>query len=278
VAVASFVNDKRDAPAVESITGRTRLFAVLGDPVAQVMAPAMMNRLFRERGVDAALIPVEVPPGDLAAVVEGLKRIGNLDGFLVTVPHKLAVCHHADRLSEAARLAGSVNAMRREADGSWSGDNFDGAGFVRGLLGAGHAIAGRRLTLVGAGGAGVAIAAAVLQAGASAVSVVDIDPARAEALADRLGERWPGLARAASSLDPASDVVVNATPQGLREDDPLPFALDGLRAEAIVADIIMKPAQTRLLREAAARGLRTHPGLPMLNEQIPLYREFFRIP
>lgn len=260
------------------VNGRTRLFAVLGDPVAQVMAPTMMNRLFAERSVDAVLVPVEVSPGDLDAVVDGLKRIGNLDGFLVTVPHKLALCRHADRLGDAARLAGSVNAMRREADGTWAGDNFDGEGFVRGLRGAGRPAAGKRFSLVGAGGAGVSIAAAVLQAGAAALSIVDIDGSRAEALAARLGERWPGLARAAEIPDPASDVVVNATPLGLRDGEPLPFALDGLRAATIIADIIMKPAETRLLREAAARGLGTHPGLPMLSEQIPLYREFFRIP
>lgn len=260
------------------ISGRTRLFAVLGDPVAQVMAPAMMNRLFAEHGLDAVLVPVEVSPSDLDAAVDGMKRIGNLDGFLVTVPHKLALYRHADHLGDAAGLIGSVNAMRREADGSWSGHNFDGEGFVRGLLGADRPVAGKRFSLIGAGGAGVSIAAAVLQAGAAGLAIVDIDPSRAEALAARLDTRWPGLARAAAGPDPASDVVVNATPLGLRDGDPLPFALDGLRPGATVADIIMKPAETRLLREAAARGFGTHPGLPMLSEQIPLYREFFRIP
>lgn len=264
--------------AGRDVSGRTRLFAVLGDPVAQVMAPAMMNRLFAERSVDAVLVPVEVATNDLDTVVDGLKRIGNLDGFLVTVPHKLALCRHADGLSDAARLAGSVNAMRREADGTWSGDNFDGEGFVRGLLDAGHSVTGKHYTLVGAGGAGVSIAAAVLQAGAAALSVHDIDRSRAEALVARLDERRPGLARTVGAPDPRSDVVVNATPLGLRDGDPLPFALDGLCADTVIADIIMKPAETRLLREAAARGLGTHPGLPMLSEQIPLYREFFRIP
>ncbi|QEL27223.1 shikimate dehydrogenase (plasmid) [Bosea sp. F3-2] len=242
------------------------------------MAPAMMNRLFAESRVDAVMIPVEVFSSDLAVVVGGLKRIANLDGILVTVPHKLAACSQADRLSHAARLAGSVNALRREADGMWSGDNFDGEGFVRGLLRAGRAVAGKRFALVGAGGAGVSIAVAVLQAGASALSIVDTDPPRAVALAGRLAAHWPGRAQAAEILDPASDVVVNATPLGLRADDPLPFGLDGLPQHAVIADIIMKPAETRLLREAAARGLGTHPGLPMLSEQIPLYREFFRIP
>ena len=262
----------------QDISGRTRLFAVLGDPIAQVMAPAMMNRLFAEQGMDAVLVPMEVSSGDLDAVVAGLKWIGNLDGFLVTVPHKLALCRHADRLGDAARLAGSVNAMRREADGTWSGDNFDGDGFVRGFLGTGRPVAGKRFTLVGAGGAGVSIAAAVLQAGAAALSIVDIDRSRAEVLAARLGERWPSLAQPVEFPDPASDVVVNATPLGLRDDDPLPFMLDRFRTGAVIADIIMKPAETRLLREAAARGLGTHPGLPMLSEQIPLYREFFCIP
>lgn len=263
---------------VRQITGCTRLFAVIGDPVAQVMAPELMNRLFAERGVDAVLLPIEVTANDLAAVVDGLKRTGNLDGFLVTVPHKLALGRQADRLSDAASLSGSVNAMRREPDGSWLGDNFDGQGFVRGLLGAGHTVAGKRFSLVGAGGAGVSIAAAVLGAGAAAMSIVDVDRSRAKALAARLNDRWTDRARAADAPDAASDVVVNATPLGLRENDPLPFALDGLGAEAVIADIIMKPAETRLVREAAARGLRTHPGLPMLIEQIPLYREFFRIP
>ncbi|RYE30880.1 MAG: shikimate dehydrogenase [Hyphomicrobiales bacterium] len=260
-----------------AISGRTRLFAVLGDPVAQVMAPSLMNRLFAENDVDAVLVPIEVSRGELSAVIEGLKRIRNLDGFLVTVPHKFAVGHHADRLSDEATLSGSTNAMRREFDGTWSGENFDGEGFVRGLLAAGHAVTDRRFTLVGAGGAGAAIAASLLKAGAATLSIVDTDRLRAEALAALFDTRFKGNAQAVDTPDVESDVVVNATPLGLREDDPLPFALDRLRADTIIADIVMKPAETRLLLAAARRGFRTHPGLPMLSEQIPLYREFFRI-
>jgi shikimate dehydrogenase len=262
----------------KAIGGRTRLFAVLGDPVAQVMAPVMMNQLFVERGLDAVMIPVEVSARSLADVVNGLKQINNLDGFLVTVPHKRSVHDQADMLSGTAQQAGSVNAMRREADGSWFGDNFDGEGFVRGLQRAGRSIEGKRFTLVGAGGAGVSIAAAVLRAKAASITIVDLDRAGAVALATRLGETWPGLAQVADAPDATSDVVVNATPLGLVGDDPLPFELNGLRSECLIADIIMKPAETRLLREAAAQGFATHPGLPMLSEQISLYREFFRIP
>lgn len=261
----------------QKISGSTRLYAVIGHPVAQVMAPAMMNRVFAEVDADAVLVPIEVSPADLGSVVEGLKRAANLDGILVTVPHKLAVTAHVDSLSEAAGLAGSVNALRRESDGTWRGDNFDGHGFVRGLVHAGHPVADQCFTLVGAGGAGVSIAVAVLQAGASSLSIVDVDHARAEALAIRLAARWPGQVQSAAFPDRSCDVIINATPMGLRESDPLPFTMDGLRPGTVVADIIMKPAETRLLLEAARRGLRTHPGLPMLREQIPLYREFFSI-
>ncbi|NEA46093.1 shikimate dehydrogenase, partial [Streptomyces sp. SID10815] len=126
------------------IGGSTRLYAVLGHPVSQVRAPGMMNRLFAELDADAVLFPVLVAPGDLGEVVRGLRRIGNLDGLLVTIPHKVDVCRYADAVSEAATLAGSANALRREPDGSWTAENFDGAGFVRGLRAAGIDPAGRR--------------------------------------------------------------------------------------------------------------------------------------
>jgi shikimate dehydrogenase len=256
-----------------------RLFAVVGHPVAQVQAPASMNRLFVDRGVDAVLVPIEAAPADFAVMIEGLKRIANLDGILVTVPHKFAACDHADHLSEAARLAGSANALRREADGTWTADNFDGVGFVQGLVGAGHDPGGKVVSLVGAGGAGTSIAPALLTQGARLLVLSDVSEERATQLAARLEARWPGRVRVAAAPAAAeSDMLINATPLGLREEDPLPFDLGAVRADAVVADIIMKPAETRLLKAAVARGLRVHPGIHMLSEQIELYRQFFRIP
>ncbi|MFB7125495.1 shikimate dehydrogenase family protein [Kitasatospora sp. NPDC056273] len=268
-----------DAPAARPpISGRTRLFAVLGDPVAQAKAPALLNPLFAASGVDAVLVPVHAPADRLDEVVRGLKAVANLDGLLVTVPHKLAMCGHADELSDAAALLGSTNALRREPDGRWYGDNFDGAGFVRGLAAAGHHPAGLRVALAGAGGAGLAIAAALLAEGAAALTVTDPDGGRVDALLERLGTRWPGRVAAAPRPPAGVDLAVNATPLGLDPADPLPFDPAPLAPGALVADIIMTPAETPLLRTAAALGLATHPGIHMLAEQLPLYRSFFRLP
>jgi shikimate dehydrogenase len=260
------------------ISGRTRLYAVLGDPVVQAQAPALLNPLFDQLGVDAVLVPVHAPVGHLDEVVRGLKATANLDGLLVTVPHKLAMCAHADELSDTAALLGSTNALRREADGRWYADNFDGAGFVRGLTSQGHQVTGRVVALYGAGGAGLAVAAALLAAGAARVDVTDPDTRRLDELLTRLKIRWPDRVTARFG-PPAPDtaVAVNATPLGLDPADPLPFEPTRLPSTALVADIIMHPAETRLLRTARAQGQTTHPGIHMLTHQLPLYRTFFRL-
>ncbi|TDD81059.1 shikimate dehydrogenase family protein [Actinomadura rubrisoli] len=264
------------------IGGSTRLFAVLGDPVAQVRAPALVNPLFAELGLDAVLVPVHVRPGDLAAVVRGLEAVRNLDGLLVTVPHKFAVCGLAAELGRAAELAGSANALRRRPAngdgeaGGWLADNFDGAGFVAGLEHAGHPVAGRRFVLAGAGGAGTAIATALLQAGAGRLTVCEPDTARLGGLLDRLERHWPGRARgSAVPLLDGAEVAVNATPLGLRAGDPLPFSPAELPPGCVVADIVMTPPMTPLLRAAAERGHPVHHGRHMLDQQLSLYRGFF---
>lgn len=270
--------DAPTAPATPVITGTTRLFAVLGDPVDQVQAPSLLNPLFARLGFDAVLVPVHARPEQLAQVVRGLQRIENLDGLLITVPHKVAMCQFADELSTAVAASGSTNAIRRNPDGSWRAENFDGIGFVRGLVNAGHTLAGRRAALVGGGGAGSAIAAALLDAGVSHLSLCDTDADKRAQLVDRLDQLWPG--RTTGSPVPRLDDVdlaVNATPLGMRPDDPLPFAPGDLGPDCLVADIIMKPSETPLLLAAAAAGYRVHPGIHMLSQQLDLYREFFGI-
>ncbi|NYI84324.1 shikimate dehydrogenase [Saccharopolyspora hordei] len=208
--------------------------------------------------------------------MRGLQLIGNLDGLLVTVPHKIAVCALVDHVSPAVAVSGSANALRREPDGSWSAANFDGTGFVAGLVHRGHDPAGRTVAVVGAGGAGSAIAVALLEAGVGGLRVCDRDPARLAALRDRVAERWPRPVVFSDEPDlRGADLVVNATPLGLRETDELPFSLDDLAPHAVVADIIMTPRDTELLALAAARGHRVHHGIHMLRHQIPAYLQFF---
>ncbi|MGK5545794.1 shikimate dehydrogenase family protein [Streptomyces sp. URMC 127] len=247
----------------------------MGDPVGQVRAPGLLNPLFRRIGTDAVLVPLHVRPEGLTEALRGLRQAMNLDGLLITVPHKAACLRFADEVGPAAALSGSTNAMRREPDGRWLAENFDGEGFVRGLRAAGYEPRGARVCQAGAGGAGSAIAVALLGAGAD-VAVWDRDRARADGLAGRLAARWPG--RIAATKGPvAADIAVNATPMGMRPGDPLPFDPAGLAAGTVVADIVMKPRRTALLRAAEEAGLPVHYGEPTLTEQLPLYREFFRL-
>lgn len=264
------------APLQAPISGTTRLYVVIGDPVEQVQSPGLLNPLFAEQGVDAVLVPVRVPPGDLERVVHGLQGISNLDGIFVTVPHKADAARLADRQSRAVKIAGTANVLRRETDGSWLAENFDGSGFVVGLAHAGHEIRGKRVALAGAGGAGSAIASALLTAGADRVAVTDPDLSKLNRLVERLATYWPGRIYAVAELPlHDSDLAVNATPLGLRASDPLPFPPEALPLAAVVGDIIMKPHETPLLRRAAALGYHVHHGIHMLNGQVESYCAFF---
>ncbi|WP_155370890.1 shikimate dehydrogenase family protein [Catellatospora vulcania] len=263
-------------PEPPPISGTTRLYAVLGDPIAQVQAPTLVNELFQAAGRDAALVPMHVTPEGLAEALAGLARLANLDGLLVTVPHKAAVARLASAVSPTVAITGTANALRRQPGGGWYAANFDGDGFIRGLRAQGHEPAGRTIALIGAGGAGSAIAAALLDAGADRLTLTDTNPARARDLASRLADSRPG--RVHTTVTPAladADVAVNATPLGMAPGDPLPFAPHELPPGALVADIVMHPADTPLLRAAAALGHRVHQGHHMLRHQLDAYRDFF---
>lgn len=265
-----------------NVDGGTRLFAILGDPIAQVKAPQLMNPVFAGSGMNAVMVPVHASPDELGTVVTGLMRIQNLDGMLVTVPHKFSVCAFAQHVSDAARLSGAANALRREADGSWSAENFDGKGFVAGLEKSGYTVKDKVIALAGAGGAGASIAVALAIAGARRVHVVDPASDKSMALAQRVEPAYPGVVRAETSGSQdfwlQADIAVNASPLGLRPEDPVPLDVSRLREGALVAECIMRPAQTKLLLAAEQRGLAVHQGIHMLEAQLEAYRRFFRVP
>lgn len=257
------------------ITGQTRVFAILADPIAQVKTPQGLNRIMAERGVDGVMVPLHVAAADLAAVLAGLRAVRSFGGAIVTVPHKTAIVPLLDSVGDAARLVGAVNAVRREPDGRLVGEILDGAGFVAGLRAAGHDPWGGSAYLAGAGGAANAIAFALAEAGVSRLTVHNRTPARVEDLFSRLRRLVPDLPLARGGPDPAGhDLVVNATSLGLQPGDALPLDPAGLTPDQLVAEIIMQPAETPLLRAAAARGCRTQPGLPMLEGQLALMADF----
>jgi shikimate dehydrogenase len=264
------------------ITGATRVYLHLAHPSAHARTPQVMNAEFARRGVDAVAVSADVAPGDLGGFARGLRGWRNLAGLSVTMPHKEALAAHVDELAGPAALIGAVNVVRRESDGRLVGANTDGAGFIIGLHKAGHELSGRHVLLVGAGGAGRAVAFAVTGAGAAGLTIANRTATRAERLARDIAASYPALTVAAAVAvgppDPAGhDVVINATSLGMRTGDPLPVAVSRLAPGTLVCDIVTRPPQTRLLAEAAARGCVPHPGLPMLAGQIDLILDFLGI-
>jgi len=254
-----------------TITGSTRLYAIIGDPVAPLRSPALFNATFARQGRDAAFIALQIAEGELAAAWPGLLAMRNLDGLVITMPHKEAVVPLLARLGPTARLTGTVNTIRRDSSGAFEGDMFDGEGFRDGLERAGHQPRGARIMLVGCGAAGRAIACALARAGAAALTLHDATPGRAEALAALLAQHFAATRATPGAPDPRGNaIVVNATPMGLREGDPMPLDAKLLDASQVVADVIPNPEITPLIAAARALGCATTTGRDMHEGQARL--------
>jgi len=261
------------------IRGTTELIAHIGYPTHSFKAPMIYNPWFETCGVDAVVVPMGVQAADYPGVLASLARLTNLRGALVTMPHKVTTLGLVAEATPAAQIAGACNALLKRADGSWLGDQFDGAGFVRGVVRKGRPIAGIRALVSGAGGVGSAIAASLAGAGARELMLFDQQPAAASALRERLLQHYPTLAVSTGSNDPAGfDLVVNATPLGMRAGDPLPFDVARIAPSTFVGEVVMASEVTPLLRAARERGCRVQPGTDMLFEMIPAYLEFFGFP
>jgi shikimate dehydrogenase len=217
-----------------------------------------------------------VKPDDYAVFLKSLFRLSNIRGALVTMPHKVTTTSLVDELTPTARIAGACNAILLRPDGTLLGDQFDGAGFTRGVERKGRSLKGARALVLGSGGVGSAIAASLAAAGVSALALFDTQSASADALAARLRRHYPELEVTTGSKDPAGyDVVVNATPIGMNENDPLPFDIDRISPSTFVGEVVMKSEYTPLLRAAKEKGCAVQVGTDMLFEMIPAYLEFF---
>jgi shikimate dehydrogenase len=260
----------------EGLSGATRVYFIVGDPIAQVRSPSGVTSALRAAGRDALVVPAHVAPGDLSAFFAGVAPMRNVDGVIVTVPHKFSAAQYCSTLSEEAAFLGAVNTLRRTADGRWHGGMFDGTGFVAALAEAGCALRGKRVLLIGAGGAGSAIGHALVQGGAASLDVRDNDAARTASLTGRLNALGHGEARSADASVRAEDydVVVNASPLGMRADDPLPIDVSRLPATTFVGDVVTKPPLTPLIEAARARGCTTVTGTQMFGRVCDRIVEF----
>lgn len=258
------------------VNGRTRLYGIVGDPIAQVRSPEMVTWALQQRGRDAVLLPVHVREVDFDEVVPRLMRVANLDGLIFTIPFKGRAAALARTLGPQARAVGAINALARDPDGHWHGEMFDGLGCIEALRRAGVPLEGCRAMLVGLGGAGTAIGAALAAERPRSLRVFDPDPARCD--------RMVGIVRRVS---PATDVVagppvldgvdllLNATPVGMLDDPRLPVDATRLPPSLVVFDAIVKPERTPLLALAEACGCRTVRGREMMRGQIARIVDFF---
>jgi len=258
------------------ISGKTTLIAHIGFPTETFKAPMIYNPWFDKHGIDAAVIPMGVRPEDYASSLKAILRMSNVRGALVTMPHKVVTNGLVDELTPTARIAGASNAILLRPDGTLLGDQFDGAGFVRGVQRKGLALAGKRVLVSGNGGVGSAIAASLAAAGVARMALHDGSMAASEALAGRLREHYPALEIGIGSNDPAGfDLIVNATPLGMKEGDPLPFDMARVAPTTFVGEVVMKQEMTPLLLAARDKGCPFQLGTDMLFEMIPAYLEFF---
>jgi shikimate dehydrogenase len=258
------------------IRGTTTLIAHLGYPTEAFKAPMIYNPYFESAGIDAVVVPMGVKAEDYPEVLAALFRLTNIRGALVTMPHKVTTVALLDEVTTTVRIAGSCNAVLRRPDGTLLGDMFDGAGFVRGVERKGLPVAGRKALVIGSGGVGSAIAASLAAAGLAGIGLFDMSPDAAGALGRRLREHYPELEVKTGSRDPVGyDIVINATPLGMNEGDPLPVDVSRINPGTFVGEVVMKEEITPLLRAAKEKGCPIQVGTDMLFEQIPAYLEFF---
>jgi shikimate dehydrogenase len=236
------------------VDGSTRIFAILGDPIGQVKSPAQVTASLRARSRNAILVPLHVTSKDFEDVVRALKVIHNLDGLVITVPHKFTAFQHCERATERAAFLQAVNVMRRSRSGAWEGDMCDGQGFVDAILQKGGVLTGKRAFLLGAGGAGSAIGYALLEAGVAELSIRDIDQMRQSDLAGKLRRRFGDRVTEVGPNPDEFDIIANATPAGMEDVQNCPIDPDRLRPTMIVGDVVTATGETTLIRAAGSIG------------------------
>jgi shikimate dehydrogenase len=259
-----------------NIDGATRLYAIIGDPVAQVRSPSVYTAHFARHDIHAVMFAAQASLDSFDTAMRGLMSLGNLDGLLITSPHKAAALAFADRLSTRAQIVGAINALRREPDGSWTGDMFDGVGFVSAAQKV-MPLSGKRVLLFGCGGAGAAIAAELAAHGVHAISLVDPDANRARTLRDALAGHFRGCDASVGNDGAKYDIVINASIVGMKDDDGLPGDPGAIGAGSLVGDVVLKPPATPtvLVGLARERGAHVVTGQDMHGGQVDAILEFF---
>ena len=259
------------------INGNTEIIAHIGYPTYSFKSPMIYNPYFEQAGINAVVVPMGCQAPDYPTFLRSVFQLTNIRGALITMPHKVTTVGLLDEVTATVKVAGACNAVKRTDDGRLVGDMFDGAGFVRGVQRKGLNLSGARVLVVGSGGVGSAIAASLAGAGIASISLFDVNAASAEALGQRIQAHYPQIEVRTGSNDPAGhDLVVNATPMGMKAGDPLPIEAGKLAATTFVGDVVTMPPVTPLIAAARARGCATMTGIQMFEAVRDRMVDFFQ--
>lgn len=263
------------------VSGTTAIVGIIGNPILQVKSPGAMNRYFDDRGQNTVLVPLELAPDAIPGFIAVVRRWTNCKGIIVTVPYKQVVAPLLDRLTPRAERFSTVNVFRRDADGTLTGDMFDGTGFMAAAARHGIDPGGKRAAVTGAGGVACAIANALCEHGIAHLAIQDIDGGKQDTLIGILRGAFPSVAITAGISEVADlDVLVNATPVGMNGDPRLPLpdaTLASLTSRCFVADVVTAPTMTPFLTLAQQRGCVIQTGLEMTETQIASLATFMGV-
>jgi shikimate dehydrogenase len=260
---------------LEMLDGATRLFPIIGNPIKFVKSPQRLTRGFEAHGYNSICVPLQVAKDDLDTVMQALSRIKNVEGLLVTMPHKFSAFTYCATSSDTARMLGGVSVMRRNADGTWHGDMLDGFAFVKAQIDRGARIKDGCALLIGAGASGSAIAIALLIAGVRELIIHDVDVCRSTHLCRLVSDLGQGRVRVGRADPTGCTLVFNATPMGLSDNDRLPVSGELLDSSMFVGDVVAGYGVTPLLGVAQSLGCKTANGAHMVEAVQDMMMNFF---
>jgi shikimate dehydrogenase len=257
------------ATTVDFVDGHTRVFAIIGHPVEQVRSPQAITYELRRRGHNAILLPFDVAPNAFDDVFQQLLAIQNLDGLIITVPHKMRARDLCIRVGPRADISGSASVIAKTADNQWVGELFDGMGCIAAIRNRGVTFAGKRVALLGVGGAGAGIAVELARQTPADIHICDPDGDKVARVMVRLSSRFPAQSFTAG-MPPLDriDILINASPVGMLDPTQMPIEASRFPPHLVVMDVITDPAPTRLLRTAEDSGCVAIYGREMFDSQI----------
>ena len=259
--------------------GSTKIYGCLADPIDHVKAPTIFTSIFKEKNIDAVMVPVHIDKDNLQNVITSLKKIKNFEGMTVTIPHKTSIANLCDHLEEDAEFTQSVNWIKFDKDRKLIGNNFDGQGFVTGFLAQNFLIKNKKVCIFGAGGAAVSIAYSLVKQKIKSLIIINRNVDKANELMSKVTRLDKNLSVEVKThkdnfLLNDSDIIINATSLGLHKNDRLPFDVSKTSPKTVIADIIMQPVETELLKQAKNLSRPVHYGKYMIESQIDLAGNF----